>query len=102
MISSRMSAYFSSISFSWLTRTSRKSFTVSFGVGGVSPRSIKSPCVGVSVPQKRSRVAASKILRCIVSLSLFPEDMNMSIASGEGLIFPIFSRDFHGRKFPLS
>jgi len=47
-------------------------------------------------------VATSNILFCTVSFNLFPEDMNISIASGLGLIFPIRSRDFHGRKVPLS
>ena len=44
----------------------------------------------------------SKIRFSIVSLSLLPDDMNMSIASGDGLIFPIRSRDFHGRNVPRS
>jgi len=58
--------------------------------------------VGVDIPQNKSNVAMSKIRFSIVSLSLLPDDMNMSIASGDGLIFPIRSRDFHGRNVPRS
>jgi len=79
-----------------------KSRTVSFGVGGASPYNISSPWVGVEIPQKRSRVAMSKIRFSIVSFSLLPDDMNMSIASGDGLIFPILNNDFHGRNVPRS
>ena len=36
------------------------------------------------------------------NLDLSPEDINISIASEEGLIFPILKSDFQGKKVPLS